>query len=284
MKFSIATSVFVNYPLPDTLDLIIQAGFTGIDLWCGRPHLYRRDYSDEQIRALRRKLVDADVAPVSLMPAFFRYPYSLSSPSDVIRQDSIQYVKETILNAAQMGARHVLIVPTRRLHGQTTEDARARFYDSLRQLCPLAQEANMLLGIEILYPSLSDYMCSSADALSAFQEVGSPSLKAVLDTGHLHLSGESLEHALAALGSSVIQVHVNDNDGLQQQNGVPGTGSYPFGGLKETLERAGYDDFLTIELGWQYSFDPYPAVCDALQRMRAYLHLDGRENHAPHPR
>ncbi len=271
MKLSTATSVFVNYTLQDAVAQVIQAGFDGIDLWGGRPHLYRQDYSPAQIREMRRSLEDAGVAVVSLMPAFFRYPFSLSSPNDVVRQDSLEYMKACIDNAWQAGAQQVLFYPGGGLHGQPVEDARARFHDSLDRLCPLAEAAGLKLVIEVVYASLSDYMCSSAHALATLQALGHPCLRVVLDTGHLNLTGEPLEQALTTLGPAVAQLHVSDNDGRTQQNAIPGTGTFDFRGLAGTLERAGYDGFLTLELGWHYSFDPYPAVCEALQRMRGFL-------------
>ena len=271
MKLSTATSVFVNYTLQDAVAQVIQAGFEGIDLWGGRPHLYRQDYSPAQIREMRRRLEDAGVAVVSLMPAFFRYPFSLSSPNDVVRQDSLEYVKACIDNAWEAGAQQVLVYPTRGLHGQPVEDARARFQDSLNRLCPLAEAAGLKLIIELVYSNLSDYMCSSAHALATLRALQQPSLRVVLDTGHLNLSGEPLEQALAALGPAVAQLHVSDNDGRTQQNAIPGTGTFDFGGLAGQLQRAQFEGYLTLELGWNYSFDPYPAVCEALQRMRGFL-------------
>jgi len=271
MKLSTATSVFVNYGLPDAVAQVIRAGFEGVDLWGGRPHLYRQDHSPAQIRAVRQSLEEAGVAAVSVMPAFFRYPFSLSSPNDVIRQDTLDYVRACIDNAWQVGAGQVLICPARCLHGQPVDDARARFHDSLARLCPLAEAAGLQLSIEVVYASLSEYMCSSADALTTLQALDHDCLRVVLDTGHLNLTGESLEHALDALGPAVAQVHVSDNDGRQQQNGIPGTGTFDFAGLAGQLKRGGYEGYVTVELGWHYSFDPYPAACEALQRMRDYL-------------
>jgi fructoselysine 3-epimerase len=271
MKFSSATSVFVNYPFKEAVNQVIKAGFEGIDIWCGRPHLYRRDYPESQILEIRKMLAENGVKPVSLMPAFFRYPYSLSSPVDSIRQDSIAYVKECIDNSCLIGARQVLIVPTPALYSQTIDDSRDRFYDSLNQLCPVAEKSGILLGIEVLYPKLSEYMCSSRDAKRAIDTLGFSCLKVVLDTGHAHLSGEKFGEALHNLGDLVIQVHVNDNDGKQQQNGIPGSGSFDFSSLAKILSDNGYNEYLTVELGWNYSFDPYPAVCDALNKIKYFI-------------
>ncbi len=271
MKISTATSVFVNYSFPDAVEAVVRAGFAGVDLWCGRPHLYRHDHSPAMLEEIRRKLENHQVVPVSLMPAFFRYPYSLSSPMEVVRQDSIAYVKECIDNALVIGAGQVLIVPTHSLHGQPLEDARARFMNSMKEICTYADKTGVNLGLEILYPQLSDYMCTSSDAITAIHALGYAGLGAVLDTGHINLSGEELESAMKALGSLLLQVHVNDNDGKQQQNAIPGEGSFDFSKLAQLLNRDKYQGFLTLELGWTYSFDPYPAVCLAHNRLQAFL-------------
>ncbi len=271
MKISTATSVFVNYTIPDAVEQIIQAGFDGIDLWCGRPHLFRKDYLPESLTTLKRRLDEAGVEVVSLMPAFFRYPFSLSSPIDAIRKDSVEYMKDCIDNAVVMGAKHMLVVPNHSLHGQSTAEARKAFVASLGKVCEHAERKKMKLGIEIVYPQLSDYMSASEDALRVIREIGSPYLGVVIDSGHLNLSRENPEKALNNLGDLLLQVHVNDNDGKQQQNAIPGEGVFDFDGLMKSLRKFGYDGYLTLELGWGYTFDPVPAAREALARVHAYI-------------
>ncbi len=271
MKTSTATSVFVNYQIHDALDLIVQAGFDGVDFWCGRPHIYRQDLAPETLQQLRRKIEQNNLAAVSLMPAFYRYPYSLSSPNEVIRRDSIAYVRDCIDNAVLLGARQVLIVPTHSLRGQSTEDARQRYIDSLAELSAVAEQKGIRLGVEIVYPNYSDFMGSTEDALRAIQAVGSRCLGVVLDTGHLNLSGEDPESALKNLGELLLQVHINDNDARQQQNAIPGEGNFDFLAFLHLLRQYGYDGFLSLELGWTYTLDPYPAISAAQDRVRSFI-------------
>jgi protein FrlC len=275
MKISTATSVFVNYSIEDAAEAILLAGYDGIDLWCGRPHLYRQDHTPDELRSLRAWLQKNRLAPVSCMPAFFRYPYSLSSPNPVVRQDSVSYLKETIDTACALSADYVLVVPTRSLHGQATVDARAWYVDSLAQACRYAETSGVKMGVELLYPALSDYMNKTDDALGVIHEIGSPCLGIVLDTGHLNLSGEDVESAFHKAGDFLLQVHVNDNDGCHQQNNIPGEGTFDFPRLARLLQKIRYDGYLTVEIGWQYSFDPVPAVTQACERIRAYLSAEG---------
>ena len=81
MKLSIATSVFLKvYLTEDAVDEIISAGYEGIDLWCGRPHLYRKDHPAALYKELRKKMQANGLKAVSVMPAFFRYPFSFIQP------------------------------------------------------------------------------------------------------------------------------------------------------------------------------------------------------------
>lgn len=270
MKISTATSVFLNYSLPDAVEQVIEAGFDGIDIWCGRPHLYRQDYPVETQAEMKQRLDMAGLTVVSLMPAFFRYPFSLSSPNETVRQDSISYMKACIDTALVMEAGHVLVVPSHSLHGQTGADARMLFIDSLGEVCEYAEQKRLKLGIEIVYPQLSDYMHSSVDAVQVIRELGSSALGVVIDSGHLNLSGENLESVLDNLRGNLLQVHVNDNDGTQQQNAIPGEGTFAFDKLIKLLQKTGYDGFFTLELGWGYTFDPLPAARESLARIRTY--------------
>ena len=195
------------------------------------------------------------------MPAFFRYPYSLSSPIEAIRQDSIQYVIETIQNAVAVGCKQVLIVPSHSLQGQTTDEARRLYLDSLASICLVAEEDDTPCLAWRSSTRTCPTICAPARTRSAaIQDLRSPCLGVVIDTGHLNLSGEDTERVILNLGHHLLQVHVNDNDGHQQQNAIPGEGTYDFPRLIQLLHQVGYAGFLSLELGWGYTFDPVPAV------------------------
>jgi len=273
MKISTTTSIFVNYSIKDAVKLVIQAGLDGIDLWSGRPHLFRKDYPVESLMKIRKKIESSGLTVVSVMPAFFHYPFSLSSPIKTICNDSINYMKDCIDNAILMGAHHVLVVPTNMLYGQTLDDSRRTFMKSLEKVCSYAEMRGIKLGIEVLHPKLSSYMGYTSQAIQVIRDLQSDIVGVVIDTGHLNLSGESFQSALDNLGDYLLQVHINDNNSKEQQNAIPGEGTFNFEGMVDLLRRYDYQGFLTLELGWNYSFDPYPALIKAIQRMNDYLKI-----------
>src|SRR4030066_849136 len=218
MNLSVASSVFVNYSIQDTISLVAQAGYNGIDFWGGRPHVYRHDHSQPDLEGLRRLLKTYNLTAVSLMPAFYRYPHSLSLPNEVVRQDSLDYMRQCADNAAILGAKILLIVPGRTLYGQPVEDARLRLLDSIDWICRYASQYDLSLGIEPANKIISDLVNTSSDALKIITELKHDNLGVVLDTGHLNLTKESTETALRNLGSLLLQFHVNEKDVLKQQN------------------------------------------------------------------
>lgn len=271
MKLSAVSSVFVNYGIEDAISFIIETGCAGIDIWGGRPHVYRNDYPQSKLKQLRQRIEDNKLKVVSFLPAFFRYPHSLSSPNDAVRQDSLEYMRYCLDNAVTLGADILLIVPGRSLYGQSVEDACQRLVDSIDTVCGYAVGHPIQLGIEPANTAVTNLVVTSSDAMDIIHQLNHDNLGVVMDTGHINLTKEPLQEAITRLGKHLLQFHVNDNDGIRQQNSIPGEGTFDFAGFVETLDRNGFSGYLSIELGFEYTTDPLPAVTEAVSRMQQIL-------------
>jgi len=271
MKLAVVSSVFATYPLEHVLPVVARAGYEGIDLWGGRPHVFRSDLGPPRLRALRRQAADLGLEIASVMPAFYRYPFSLTTNDERIRQDSVDYVKESIDNAVQLGATNVLAVPGMSLHGQGREDARARMTDSLATIAETAAAAGVRIGLEAVNRYVSDLVVNASDALRLIRPLGRANLGVVLDSGHIHLAGQTGEEEVRTAGALLHQVHLNDNDGTKHQGLVPGDGSFDFRPLLTALFERRYQGFLSVELSWDYSVDPEPHVITSARRVREWM-------------
>lgn len=268
MKLGSATSVLLNYGIQDAVSILATVGFEGIDIWGGRPHVYRNDYSETELLNLRKMIEQEDMAVPSFMPAFYRYPHSLSSPNNRVRQDSIDYMLMCADNANLLGAEVLLVVPGRSLFDQGIEDAFQRLLDSISQVCNYCEQYKLKLGVEPANQTVTDLVVSYRDALKIITEIDHPSLGIVLDTGHLYLNGENVVEAMEILGDLILQFHVNDNDGEHQQNLIPGDGTFDFHNFMSCLEKFNYCDFLSVELGWDYTLSPEAALKKSIERLR----------------
>ena len=260
MKISTATSVLVNYLFNDAIDAVIKTGFDGVDIWCGRPHMYRQDYSDVFIKDLGNSIRAQGLHIVSVMPAFFRYPFSLVSPVKSISEDSINYMKDCITNAKNIGAQSVLVVPISFLHGQTNDEARRLFMQNLAKVCAYSDQMDIRLDFEVLNPLITGFLYDTKQAVQIIRDLGCAKAGIVIDTGHLNLSGENIESALDTAGDLIHQIHINDNNGKEMQNNILGEGCFNFEAMNKILVDHKFDGFLSLELGWHYSFDPVPIL------------------------
>jgi len=264
MNISTATSILVNYSFKEAVDAVVETGFDGVDIWCGRPHMYRQDYSDGFIEDLGNSIRSRGLRIVSVMPAFFRYPFSLVSPVQSISNDSINYMKDCIANAKRIGAQSVLVVPISILHGQTLDEARRLFMQNIAKVCEYAEQMDIRLDFEVLNPLMTGFLYETKQAVQIIRELGCAKAGIVIDTGHLNLSGENVESALETAGEMIHQIHINDNNGREMQNIIPGEGCFNFEALSKVLSDCNFTGFLSLELGWHYSFDPVPVLEKAL--------------------
>lgn len=267
IKLAATTSVFVNYSISDIIPIVANTGFDGIDIWGGRPHIYRKDHSLQELEDVKRKLEDFNLEVSSFMPAFFRYPHSLSSPNPTIRKDSVNYMCICADNAAILGAKLLLVVPSRSVHGQQQAEAFKYLVDSIHTVCEYCEQYDFKLGIEPANRSVTDLVVTHKDALRIVEQLNHPSLGVVMDTGHMYLNRENQDVVTEVLGNYLLQFHVNDNDGKQQQNAIPGDGSYDFKDFIQGLNNVAYNGFLSIELGWHYTLEPVEAIQTAYERI-----------------
>lgn len=272
MKLGTATSVLYLYGIMDAIPIVAKTGYDGVDIWGGRPHVYRQDLSVEELKELGQIIEDHGLVVSSFMPAFYRYPHSLSNPNLKIREDSIEYMRLCLDNAAVLGAKIVLVVPDLSIYGQTREDSLQRMIDSIGVVAEYASRYDLKLGVEVLYYDETDFVNTADDALYIIDQVGTENIGVVLDTGTLNLSKEPPEEILGKLGDLMMQVHVNDNHGGEhQQNLIPGEGTYDFKGLIKILKDHDYRGFLSAELSKEYAADPEPALRTTAERLRAWI-------------
>ena len=272
MKLGTATSVLYLYTIQDALPIIARTGYEGVDIWGGRPHIYRQDYTESELLDLKKSIAEYGLTVSSFMPAFYRYPHSLTNPNTRVRLDSIEYMIQCVDNAALLEAPVVLVVPDLTIFGQRKEDSRMRMIDSLNEIAQYAQQYDLKLGIEILYFDETDYINNSDEALRMYEDLGQQNVGFVLDTGTINLSKEPPEEIFTKLDKYILQVHVNDNHGKgHQQNLIPGEGTFDFAGFIKTLSRFGYKGFLSAELSKEYSLEVEPALRTTAQRLSEWI-------------
>jgi len=271
MNISLSSFIYLNYPLGEALERIAQAGYDGIDIWGGRPHAYRKDLNHTQISKLAEQSRALGLTVASFIPAQFRYPTCLCSPSDKVRRDSVNYIKDGLDAAAEFGAPLVSVCPGHTLFGQELKDGWDRLLDSLNEICSAASRLGLRVALEPADKYETDLVNTCAQAIQVIEDSGLDNLGVVLDNGHSYVVGERAEEVVRRLGDHLYHVHLDDNNGRRDQHLIPGDGNFDFIPFLAALRDCGYSGFLTAELSWDYTIDPDQAARAANTRVREYL-------------
>jgi len=262
MKLSISTKLYFNYTLEETIKRVAGHGYPGIEIWGGRPHAYYRDMDSQSVKAIRRELENAGLKISGFIPAQFGYPTSLCSPLKSIREDSVEYLKRSIDTSLALGCKKVSLCPGRSLYGQGYAGGMEQLTKSLDELADYSLPKDVLLLLEPAHMYESDLVLTVAEGARLIEERGYSNMGIALDTGHCHVNRESLVDSLRLLSEKNIPVHIHldDNNGQSDQHKIPGEGTINFIPFLKLLNETGYDGYLTVELGFDYTADPDSAA------------------------
>ena len=223
--------------LPETelLRQVRALGFEFIDIQPGH------------LRSLESQLLAQELGlRVSCLGASFGMPAgaSLDSRDEPARQAAIRHVEGAIAHAAALSAETVYLVPG----DDDSAGALRRYADSLRQLADAAEAHSIKLAIEH-FPGKA--LPTAQATLDFIQSAGHTNLCLLIDTGHLQISGEDPERAIAEAAERLAYVHFDDNDGSGDLHWPLLDGVMTEESLEATLlalDRVGYQGALSLEL------------------------------------
>jgi sugar phosphate isomerase/epimerase len=285
MRFSFSTNGFVRFSVFEAITSIAAAGYAGVELLADSPHLFPPDITAADIRRLKSLLqqtelsvcnVNANTAVGYYGRTFWEplFEPSLANPQPSERRWRIEYTKNCIQMAAELGSPNVSITSGRMVPGIEPAESMDRLKDSLSELLPFAESCGVRLGIEY-EPGLLVECCEELSAL--LSEMHSPWLGANLDIGHSHVIGEDPQKVISSLGPSIFHVHMEDIRSRKHYHLVPGTGDLDFKRFFDLFALHGVHGFATVEL-YTYPHAPEEAAARSIHYLRSLLHPDPKEN------
>ncbi len=120
------------------------------------------------------------------------------------------------------------------------------FNGSLEMWTPLVKEAEKL-GVTLALENVFD---EGPDILERLLEtINSPRFGFCFDTGHWHVFGKrGWEEWVKRLGKRMVEVHIHDNDGKEDQHLPPGDGKFDFSGFFHLLREQRLSPIYTLEV------------------------------------
>ncbi|MEX0763033.1 MAG: sugar phosphate isomerase/epimerase family protein [Dehalococcoidia bacterium] len=211
------------------------SGFDYVDL---RPDCWDGIPDAGSLAGMGVRLACAGITPMRMAPGI-----SLSSLATEDAGRALPYLAGAIQRASKLGARRAyMVTPPERVGG------RPEYVQSLRRLADEAGEVGVGLCVEP-HPgrALSDY----TEVMRLLDGAGSDNLYALLDLGHLLITGEDPAATVRMLGDRIGYVHIDDNDGKADRHfglleGV--LKPHVVDSFLDALAAVGYDRPVSIEL------------------------------------
>ena len=267
MKLAFSTNAYTNFSLPDALQGIKRAGFTGVEILADVPHAYPMQMDGSLSRTVRDALDRLDLAVSNIncncsfgywkdAPPEAYFEPSIISPNPRHRADRTAMILRTLQFAKDVGARNISITSGRMLGGMPPDKAAAQFAQSIRPILDCAQALGIDLGIECEPGLFLEYVAELRDWISRLNH---PRFGANLDIGHSQVIGESIPQEVEMLRGRIWNLHVEDIPGRKHYHMIPGEGTLDWPSLKRSLESINYDRFLTVEL-YTHTANPQEAA------------------------
>lgn len=279
MKLSFSTNAFVRFSVPEAIEIIARAGYSGVEILADVPHLYPFSTTGAELAEIVSSLeknqvlaanINANTA-VGYYGAKFWEPLfepSLANPDEDERKWRVEFTKKCIDMARFLSCRNVSVTSGRMVPGVRPRKSLALLRQSLLEIVEYAAVKNVRVGMEY-EPGL---LIERAEELAGLiLEIGAENFGANLDLGHSRLAGEVSSQVTEMLASRIFHIHLEDISNRKHYHLIPGEGDIDFEDIFRALSAIDYDGFVTVEL---YTYPENPA--QAAEKAFDYLiHLPG---------
>jgi Sugar phosphate isomerases/epimerases len=252
MDFAFSTNAFRQYDLDETIEILGNIGYDGVEILLDTPHLYPPEATADDIDSVHATLDDAGLA-VSNCNAFmltaiedFHHP-SFIEEDQSYRQRRIDYTVSAVKTADALGVDHISIEP-----GGPVPDGRSRvwaldtFEAGLREVLGVAEE----VGVDVMVEPEPDLLIETSDQfLELVDRIDSPRLSCNLDAGHFFCVGEQPADLVERLSPHTTHYHLEDIPASRDHEHTQlGDGGMDIEGVLEAIAADDYDGYVTVEL------------------------------------
>ena len=253
MKLSFCTMGYLEYATcEETIRRIAKLGYKAVDFWAYSPHLGPDLYNKDERKTLR-KLVDSlnlEISGLSVCGGALGLQLNLSHANPKVRMSTIQYYKDCVQLAIDIGAPLVNIISGMRVYGTTFEQAWKWNKEGIDEVVEAVEGTDITLALHTLTPCESNVIVTLDDALRMMNEVKSKKLKLTIDTADQNVTEPNLYSAVKKVAKDLVYVHFNDNGG-ERRGDIhlpPGRGNINWEFFIKTLKEVGYDGYLLVQI------------------------------------
>jgi sugar phosphate isomerase/epimerase len=269
-RHAICNEVFENWPFAEACRAVHEAGYTGIEI---APFTLSEDPA--AISLSRRREYRDIMASEGLQFVGLHWlmvsPKGLhvTAPDAELRCHSWQHIRNLIDLCADLGPAGIMVFGSPRQRATTgglnVMDATRHFVEGIASVAPQAGERGVTILMEALPLGQCDVVTSLDEAAALVRQIDHPAVRTMFDSHNAVDEVEAHATLIERHYGLIRHIHVNELDGRH-----PGTGSYDFKPVLETLCRRGYSGWISAEV---FDFKPSAAKIanDSLRYLEAEI-------------
>jgi 2-keto-myo-inositol isomerase len=243
-KSSLNTSTLIPFQLDIKQQVLVaaEAGYEGIELWMRDIDSYVA--SGGSLRQLRQFIRDTGVEAVNAI-AFFKW----ADADKETRERGFEQAEREMSMLAEIGCSAVAAPPFGTVETVSLDEMAERYF----RLAQIGHQTGVEPYLE--FWGRAKRLSRLSEALYVAVESGVDDTKLLLDPFHMYTGGSRIESIGYMDGRHIGIVHVNDYPAYPAREVItdkervfPGDGVGPNGLLARSLNKAGYNGYLSLEL------------------------------------
>ena len=275
MKTGFSTNAFTKFSLLETIEIISDVGYDGLEIVADTPHAFL-PLSNEKLKQIKsslenRKLLVSNINANTVLGWNLengndeKFEPSLSNKNETLRKWRVGYTKKAIEVAAELSAPSVCITSGIK-NTEIFENEMTQINKSLSEILEFAEKNSILICMEYEPGLLIEKSYDVFEVSKNFKNLGLN-----LDTCHVEVSNEDFSKVIHKFKDKIFHTHISDCKNSIHYHLIPGYGEIDFVKIYSNLKEINYDGFLTAEL-YTYAEKPREAASETFIFLNNLIH------------
>lgn len=275
MKTGFSTNAFTKFSLLETIEIISDVGYDGLEIVADTPHAFL-PLSNEKLKQIKsslenRKLLVSNINANTVLGWNLengndeKFEPSLSNKNETLRKWRVGYTKKAIEVAAELSAPSVCITSGIK-NTEIFENEMTQINKSLSEILEFAEKNSILICMEYEPGLLIEKSHDVFEVSKNFKNLGLN-----LDTCHVEVSNENFSKVIHKFKDKIFHTHISDCKNSIHYHLIPGYGEIDFVKIYSNLKEINYDGFLTAEL-YTYAEKPREAASETFIFLNNLIH------------
>ena len=247
MKFGICNEIFEGWEMERAMRFAKSAGYDAMEVAPFTLAKYVTEVSAKKRAQIRQTAgeIGLEISAVHWVLAQTEGMHMTHSDA-AVRKRTAQYFCDLVDFCADLGGSAIVVgSPKQRslFPGVSLPQAWNWAREVFAPAIPRAAKRNVVICLEPLAPSETDFINTAEEAIRFTQEWNSPHFKIILDVKAMSSMGKPIPDIIRASAGQFAYFHANDKN-LKG----PGFGDIDFKPIAESLKETGYDGYVSVEV------------------------------------